>query len=447
MPVSKSRTSMVSATNSSVPENGASMRVRVATVLAALALLIILVQSLAMIWLFDRKEEEFIDAQLNDQIAYSMEVWRKTPDLAFPNTPAMWLYRIGHGQSPVNVPPFLARLGPGNHEVYLGSKEYHVAVREDDQARYILAYDVEGHEDRLDELILVTMLAAGLLGLLTLLGGYLLAGRLTRRLEALADKVQTESPGRLREPGMERELGALAEALDQYRTRQGEMLERERAFAANLSHELRTPLTGIRTDAELLASLPDLPEAVERRATRIVASVDRINALANSLLLLAREARPGTAAEILLRPAIASIWESVLLAGPKAVEFILDVPETAIIHGDPVFFDLVLRNVLDNALRYSDEGRIVCRLNGTRLSVTDSGPGFTAGELEQVFNRFFVGQRGANGLGLALVRHVCLASGWRVSARNAPDGGGELTIDFGGQLMPGDITDSSQIAH
>ena len=423
------------------------MRLRVATVLAALALLVILIQSLVMVWLIDRKEEEFIDSQLNDQIAYSMEVWRKSPDLAFPNTPAMWLYRIGHGQPPANVPPFLAKLQVGNHEVFLGSKEYHVAVREDDQARYILAYDVEDHEDRLDELIFVTVLGACGLGLLTLLAGYGLAGRLTRRLEVLADKVEKESPDRLREPGMERELGALADALDQYRTRQGEMLERERAFAANLSHELRTPLTGIRTDAELLASLPDLPEAVERRATRIVASVDRINALASSLLLLAREARPGAAAEILLQPAIVSIWESVQLASPQVVEFILDVPESAVIIGDPVFFDLVLRNVLDNALRYSDEGRIVCRLNGSRLSVTDSGPGFSAGELEQVFNRFFVGQRGTNGLGLALVRHVCLASGWRVSARNAPAGGGELTIDFGRLLADDGITDSSQIAH
>lgn len=421
------------------------MRVRVAVVLAALALLVILVQSLVLISQLDRTEEEFIDNQLNDQIAYSMEVWRKSPDLAFPNTPAMWLYRIGKEQPPVNVPPFLVGLGPGNHEVYLGSKEYHVAVREDEQARYILAYDVEDHEDRLDQLILVTVLAASGLGLLTLVAGYLLAGRLTRRLETLADKVEQESPGKLREPGMEREVGALAEALDQYRSRQAEMLERERAFAANLSHELRTPLTGIRTDAELLAALPDLPEAVERRATRIVASVDRINALASSLLLLAREARPGASSAIALRPAIASIWESVQLATPKAVEFALQVPETAVVHGDPVFFDLVVRNVLDNALRYSDAGRIVCGLNGARLSVTDSGPGFAAGELEQVFNRLFIGQRGANGLGLALVRHVCLASGWRVSARNAPAGGGELTIDFG--ALADDITDSSQIAH
>lgn len=423
------------------------MRLRIAVSLAALTLVIILAQSLVMFWLFDRKEEQFINTQLNDQIAYSMEVWRKSPDLAFPNTPAMWLYRIGQGQAPVNVPPFLAELNPGNHEVYLGSKEYHVAVREDEQARYILAYDVEDHEERLSELLLVTVLAAAGLGLATLMAGYLLSTRLTRRLETLADKVEQEFSGTFQEPGMAREVDALAQALDDYRARQNEMLERERAFVANLSHELRTPLTGIRTDAELLAAIPNTPEAVGRRAERIVATVDRVNALANSLLLLAREARPGSITEIVLRPAILSIWSSVLLASPKAVALDLQVDAAAVVYGDPVFFDLILRNVLDNALRYSDAGQIVCALSGSCLRVVDAGPGFAPGELEQVFSRFFVGPRGANGLGLALVRHVCQASGWRVSARNAPAGGGELTIDFGPPLNPPDITISSQITH
>ncbi len=410
------------------------MRVRVATVLAVLAVVVILCQSLVMIWLLDRKEEEFIAAQLNDQIAYSMEVWRKSPDLAFPNTPAMWLYRIGYGQAPINVPPFLANLGAGNHEVFLGSKEYHVAVREDDQARYILAYDVEEHEERRETLILVTLLSAGALALLTLVAGYLLSGRLTRHLETLAQRVGQGAPERLYEAGMEDEVGELAQALDRYRDRMNDVLERERAFAANLSHELRTPLTGVRTDAELVAGWPNLPEPVARRAQRIVASVDRINGLANSLLLLAREARPGSETDIALAAAIRSVWASLSLVSPGAGELTMDVDPVVVVHGDPTLFDLVMRNVLDNALRYSDGGTIACRLAGSRLSVTDSGPGFAEGELAQVFNRFFVGERGAHGLGLALVRHVCLASGWTVSARNAPAGGGELTIDFGAAL-------------
>lgn len=412
------------------------MRLRLAVSLAALALLVILAQSASMLLLLDRKEEELIDNLLSQQIEYSMEVGRKSPQAAFPNTPAMWLYRVDRqgGQDRAHdVPPLFAHLGVGRHEVYLGDKEYHVAVREDEQARYILAYDVGEHESRRDELILITIGAAVGLGLLTLVAGYLLAGRLSRRLERLAERVGDDSAEHLLEPGMDRELHAVAAALDRYRAKQAAMLARERDFAANLSHELRTPLTGIRTDAELLAALPELPEAVARRGNRIIASVDRIDHLASSLLLLARDATPALPEEIRLRDAIAAVWESVHQTQPKTVGLRLDIDPAYTVRADASLLDLVLRNVLDNALRYSADGDIVCRLDGRRLHVRDTGPGFAAADLDRIFERFYVGPRGTNGLGLALVRHVCTACDWSVAAGNIPDGG-EIVIDFGESL-------------
>jgi signal transduction histidine kinase len=347
----------------------------------------------------------------------------------------MWLYRVGKGEAGSQVPPLLSGLKVGNHEVFLGSKAYHVAVREDDGARYILAYDVEEYESRLSNLMLITVLASVAIGLFTLLAGYLLAGKLTGRLERLAARVEAETPGPLAEAGMERELLAVAEALDNYRERQGLMLERERAFVANLSHELRTPLTGIRTDAEMLTALPNASEAVVRRGNRIVSSVDRINGLANSLLLLAREAKPALPEEISLPTAIGSVWESLQLIAPKAVGLHLEIPEGTAVNADPTLLELVLRNVLDNALRYSETGQVICRLDGSCLAVIDSGPGFAEDELERVFDRFFAGPGGVNGLGLALVRHVCTASGWQVGAANVPGGGGQISVDFGPGLI------------
>ena len=417
-----------SVTSSSAPES--SMRMRVAVSLAALTLFFILIQSSVLLLMLNRKEDEFIDAQLAAQIEYSIDVWRKSPGAAFPNAPDMWLYRIAYGEKGDDVPLGFASLEVGNHEVSIGSKEYHVAVREEDGARYILAYDVKDHDVRLDELLIITFASSATLGLLTLIAGYLLAGRLTSRLQGLARRVEEESPGLLCEPGMERELRAVAEALDSYRARQARMLERERAFAENLSHELRTPLTGIRTDAELLASLPDLPAAVARRGNRIISSVDRINDLAKSLLLLARDARPVMIEEISLKMALLTIWDAVLLAQPKPVLLRLEIPDEATVNSDPALLDLVLRNVLENALRYSDAGEIVCTLHAGCLTVKDSGPGFAEADLERVFDRYFIGARGGNGLGLALVRHICMASGWQVSVANAPAGGGELHIDF-----------------
>lgn len=412
------------------------MRFRAAAWLAALAVLVILLQSTALIWLLDEKEEEFIERQLNDQIEHSMELWRKVPDAALPNAPDMWLYRLPVGKALAgNVPPMFADLGVGNHEVYLGSKEYHVAVRDDESARYILAYDVEDHEARLSSLVLLTVLASGLLGLLTLAVGYLVAGRLTRRLEQLARRVEEETPGPLLEAGMDRELHAMAEALDRSRGRQQAMLDRERAFVSNLSHELRTPLTGIRTDAELLTASPEVSAAVVRRGNRIINSVDRINRLANSLLWLAREATPAQLEEIHLGSAIEAVWVNLAQTASTPQALRLDIPDECTLNADPSLLELVLRNLLENAQRHGEAGEILCRLQGSVLYVVDHGPGFAESELPQVFDRFFVGTGGASGLGLALVRHVCSASGWQVSARNAPSGGGEIRLDFGESLV------------
>ena len=106
------------------------------------------------------------------------------------------------------------------------------------------------------------------------------------------------------QPGLDAELLAVARALDRAEARQAAVLARERDFNANLSHELRTPLAGIRSDAEMLLTDPVLSAKARRRAERIVATTDRTAALAHSLLLLAREARPQAVEPVNLSAAV-----------------------------------------------------------------------------------------------------------------------------------------------
>ena len=416
------------------PERRPSLRLRIAASLATLALLVVLVQSLVMISLLGKREDAFIDQILNEQIGFSMSRWATSPESARPNAPDMWLYRIPPNEQPTDagseVPSMFSGLGRGSHEVFLGEREYHVVVRDSADGRFILAYDVDQHETRLSNLILFAVATAAGLGLLILVAGYLLAGRLTRRLDEMAVKVDFDAPGTFVEPGMERELLAVARALDDSRQRQQSMLARERAFASNLSHELRTPLSGIRSDAELLLTLPDLPDAVTRRGQRIILSADRINQLASSLLWLAREAKPAEIVPVVLVPAIESVWSDLQAVNPKPLTLRIDVSPQASLLTDPVLLDLVLRNLLENALRYSESGEIVCQLAGTRLVVRDTGPGFDEAELSRAFDRHFTGQRGVHGIGLALVQHICGASGWSASVANTSSGGA-VSIDFG----------------
>ncbi|MCK6390097.1 MAG: HAMP domain-containing histidine kinase [Azonexus sp.] len=411
------------------------MRMRFAVAVAAFALLAILAQSIALVLVFKEKEEEFIDALLGEQISESMAQWASHPEEALAVPESMRLFRVPHSSTPpADMPAAVARLSLGNHEVWLEGREQHVAVRDDGKARYVLVHDVEEHEFKVQMLISIVLTGAVVLVAAVLFGSYFLAGQMVQRLERLAAKVAGDVPGPLVEPGMEDELLALAGALEAARARQAQALERERGFAANVSHELGTPLTAIRTDAELIAAQPGLPDAVLRRANRIVGSVDRMHATAASLLVLAREAQPRDCQSVALKPLLLSLWES-LSSTQAGSALALDCPlaDSCRVQGDPAFVELILRNVLENALRHSDGGQVRCTVQGQRLRIADHGPGFDEAELPLVFERFHGGARGGHGLGLALVRHACAASGWTVQAANG-ESGGEIDIDFAGAL-------------
>lgn len=413
-----------------------SLRTRIAVTGLVLVLLVLLAQSGALILAMEQGEEELIDRILDQQIRYSIALARRAPEFAAPNTPDMRLYRIpAQTSASPAVPAEFAGLPVGNHEVYAGGREFHIAVRDDHGDRFILAYDVEEHETRLHILKISLAASALLLSGLLLAAISLLARRLTGHLEELAARVGRRPAGEgFARPGMDREVLAIAEALDDYDALRNAALERERNFTADVSHELRTPLTRIRTDAELLAALPELAPAARRRAESIVAAVDQIHRLTASLLVLAREASPLLVEPAALAPVIDETWRS--LQAQHGGNAILDnrVPAAATVRCDPALLNLVLRNLIENALRHA-AGHIACSLDGSRLAIDDDGPGFAAEMLPAPFDQQRRGRSlTGHGLGLAIVRHVARASGWRVEAANVPGGGARIEIDFGASL-------------
>lgn len=427
-----------------------SMRVTVAVTVALFALLLILAQAAALILMFEEKEEEFITEILDQQISHSMTLYRTMSQLLAPNTPDMHLYRIPPDGVSSDVPAYLRELPIGDHEIHDAGREYHVAVRSDAGARFILAYDVEDHENRLRTLTVVTLSGALLMTGATLLAVYFVSGYLTRRLEQLAaDVAQGGNGGIYVRPGMQREIHVLASALEALEKRQRLLLEREREFTAHLGHELRTPLTGIRTDAEMIAGQAGLAEPALRRARRIVAAVDRIAGLSASLLTLAREAQPALVEEVGLAAVLRAAWEPLAAAAQaRGVTLSESLPDAVCVRCDQSLLELVLRNLLDNALRHSpDDGAIDCRLAGRVLQLRDQGEGIAPDDLPFVFERFYRAAHPASaspgyGLGLALVKHACTASGWQVSAANAEGGGALFLLDFGGTLGGADAAAS-----
>lgn len=434
--------SMASATNSSTAESAAhrggrrwlsgGMRIRIAVSVTAMLLVLIVAQSLALVGLYEEMEEEFIDGTLDEQLQYSIEHSRQLGILIGPQTPHMALYRFTPGaELPQGLSPELAGLPLGNHEDWSSGHELHVAVREADSRRYVLVYDESEHRARESAVTTAVVIGGLMLVALSFVLAYAIAGRMTRGLETLAERVEGERDGTpFAEESLDAELLAVARALDRAEARQAAVLARERDFSANLSHELRTPLAGIRSDAEMLLTDRSLSDKARRRAERIIATTDRTTTLAHSLLLLAREARPQVVEPVNLGAAVHSAWSRLHPAGAEALTIRID-PQ-AEVATDPNLLALVLHNLLENALRHGEGHAIEVVLEGRRLEVRDRGAGFGTEDPMRCFERFRRGgSKPGHGLGLALVRHICTACGWSVHAANRPDGGACLTIDFG----------------
>jgi signal transduction histidine kinase len=410
------------------------MRFRIAVSVTAVLVVLIVAQSLALVRLNEEMEEEFIDGTLDEQLHYSIEHSRRLGTLIGPQTPNMTLYRFAPGETPPQgLRPELAALAVGDHEDWSAGRELHVAVREADGQRYVLIYDESEHRERESAVVATVVIGGLVLTALSFLLVYAIAARLTRGLETLAERVEEGRDGEpFAEDGLDAELLVVARALDRAEARQAAVLARERDFNANLSHELRTPLAGIRSDAEMLLIDPALSDKARRRAERIIATTDRTTTLAHSLLLLAREARPQALEPIDLGAAVRQAWARLHPPAAEAEAPSIRIDPGAEVVADPGLLALVLRNLLENALRHGEGRAIEVVLEGRRLEVRDRGPGFGAEDPMRSFERFRRGgSKPGHGLGLALVRHICTACGWTVRAANRADGGACLTLDFG----------------
>ena len=224
----------------------------------------------------------------------------------------------------------------------------------------------------------------------------------------------TASPG---------ERGALIVLRDLTRTRQLEAMRRD--FVANVSHELKTPLTSIRGFAEAIEGESE-SDPTRGFASRITANAGRMQALVDDLLDLSKiESGVWTPepVEVDLSAIARETWD-VLDPRPReaGVSLDLQVPNDHTIFADPDALRHILRNLLDNAIRYAPSGsvvRVAVAREATvdRVTVQDDGPGIPSGHIERVFERFYrveaarSREAGGTGLGLSIVKHMTAAHG------------------------------------
>lgn len=259
-------------------------------------------------------------------------------------------------------------------------------------------------------------------------------------LKSVAGQIAGREPTRLHPVAPEsapEEIRPLVEAINGLFGRVGQALAAERRFTADAAHELRTPLAALAAQAQVAARARDGDER-RHALEQLGAGTARAARLVDQLLTLAR-VDPEQAARPTGRVALDRLAEEVCAdhgaqALSKDIALELDaVP--ANVGGDADLLRILLRNLIDNAIRYTPAGgRVavaVANEGGARLSVADSGPGVPESERERVFERFsrLAGQEiEGSGLGLSIVRRIAELHGAEVRLGKASADGG-LVVD------------------
>jgi two-component system phosphate regulon sensor histidine kinase PhoR len=223
--------------------------------------------------------------------------------------------------------------------------------------------------------------------------------------------------------------GAVVAFLDVTEIRRLEMVRRD--FVANASHELKTPLTALRGFAETLLE-DDLPDNLRRDfLASIRSNTLRLQRLVDDLLDLSRFESGAWVAieeEVALAPLVEEVWEGFReKAEERKLAFAMD--GDALVVADEGGLQQVLRNLLDNSIRYTPSGgsitvRVVRVGHTARVTVQDTGIGVPTSSLQRIFERFYrvdparSRSEGGTGLGLAIVRHLVQAMGGDVWAES-----------------------------
>jgi signal transduction histidine kinase len=314
-----------------------------------------------------------------------------------------------------------------------------VAVRNRTGDIVIAGVSFEPVTDTVQTVTRVLLVGTPVLLLLLAWVTWLVVGSTLRPISALRRGAQvvagTGRPSTLPVPEARDEVQVLAVTLNDMLARLDAAQQRQRDLVSDTAHELRSPIASIRTQLEVALDHPEQQDWTET-ASDVLADTLRLARLAEDLLVLARLDDRGTRPPPGRRPVDLSALaaeEAVRSAGAR-VPVTASTSDRCVVTGDPDGLRRLLRNLIENALRYAKSGvDVTARRDGDDvvLSVSDDGPGIPAKDRERAFDRFVRldaarsrdGQEaGGSGLGLPIVRATALAHGGSAGLEDASPG-------------------------
>ncbi len=417
-----------------------SLRFKVALVFSMLTIVLLVAQAFGVRVLAEAQAERLIGSLIHDDMVGVLRRYQADEALLPPFDSALGGYVSAAYRQPVTValPSSVSHLPNGVHEIILGGREIHVAIAPLRSARLYRVYDFSAYEMHFKDVVNALMAGTGIFALLTIWLSFGLSALLVRQVAGLARQVKS-----LRHEGSalintgkydEEELVDLVDAFNDYHRRMADAIEREKDFTSHVSHELRTPLTAIKTSCELLEEDPSIVGKSRARLAQIDRAADGMRELVNALLLLAREESATHSGPVTLARIVADAlqpFEEALRA--KNLATVVEIDAATSVDVNAAALAIVLSNLIDNAVRYTNNGQIRIAWENGRLIVEDTGCGIAEHALPHVFERFYRGGEPASdargfGLGLAIVRKICERYGWEVTIESQSGRGTRLSL-------------------
>ena len=302
-------------------------------------------------------------------------------------------------------------------------------------------------EEMLHRLVLVLLVLAPIALAVALGGGWFLADRALRPVEAITQAAQRIAAGdltqRLTEPSTSDEIGRLAATFNDMIARLEASFRQVRQFSADASHELRTPLTVIKGEAELALRRTRPAEDYKLVLESTLEEIDRMTQIVDELLFLSRTDLGEVVIERLpvrLDALVEDIRRQTgVLGQEQGVQVTVGSVDPATVLGDELRLRELLLNLVDNAVKYSRPGgkvEIALLREGAaaRLSVTDQGIGMTPEEMGRIFDRFYrtdaarAHAKKGTGLGLSICKWIAEAHHGRIEVQSHVGEGSRFTV-------------------
>lgn len=302
-------------------------------------------------------------------------------------------------------------------------------------------------EHTLNRLLLVLLVSMPVALAVSLAGGWFMAGRALRPVDAITLAAQRIAEGdltqRLTAPASADEIGRLTNTFNDMIDRLETSFRQIRQFSSDVSHEMRTPLTVMRGETELALRRPRENEDYKAVMESNLEEIDRMTRIVDELLFLSRADMGEVKMEHLTVPLdwlIEDVQRQASLLGQEQniqVTLISNVP--AVVSGDELRLRELFLNLVDNAIKYSRFGGTVemaltIEQGQARLSVTDHGIGIAEEDWPQIFDRFYrtdnarAHTKKGTGLGLAICSWIAESHHGRIEVQSQVGEGSTFTV-------------------